>query len=54
MGGRRLRQRRPAPVLDDSDVLATEMVGEFLAHTLAVLLNGYRGHPALQFARLAA
>jgi hypothetical protein len=30
LGGRRLRQRGPAPVLTDGEVLAMEIVGEFL------------------------
>ena len=32
-GGRRIRQRGPAPVLDDSEVLTMELVGEYLGLT---------------------
>jgi hypothetical protein len=47
-GWRRLRQRGPAPVLADSEVLTMEVVGEFLGHDRDVAIYRYfrRDHPA--------
>jgi hypothetical protein len=53
VGGRRLRQRGPAPLLCDSEVLAMEVVGEFLGLDQDAAIYGYfRRHWAHFFPRL--
>lgn len=54
LGGRRLRQRGPAPVLADSEVLTMEVVGEFLGLEQDAAIYGYfRRHWAHFFPQLA-
>ena len=53
LGGRRLRQRGPAPVLADGEVLAMEVVGEFLGLEQDAAIHRYfRRHWAHFFPRL--
>src|SRR5438093_4867021 len=53
VGGRRLRQRGPAPLLCDSEVLAMEVVGEFLGLEQDAAIYGYfRRHWTHFFPRL--